>query len=154
MHVFLSIFLSLFPPRYRNALARKTIAVGNEGAFLSGLAEFFLSLCLLVAYYFIFTGRFMHGIPDQALLQGAKKMGDTGVMGFGMIVLLAYLTSPVTLILIYFLIEGCVRALAAWVTNEIIPTLPLQLVASLHRLVERTVAEFKLGKRIPDEVQQ
>jgi hypothetical protein len=40
------------------------------------------------------------------------------------------------------------------ITGEIVPTLPLQLIALTHGLGEKIAVERKLGKRISDEVQR
>jgi hypothetical protein len=155
MHMLASVFLSLLPARYRKAVARWAgISVGNEGAFISGVTECCLCVFMLIFYYFIFTNQIMAPLPLREFLRAAEDKGETAIHGFGLIIIFLFITSPITLLLFYFIIEGGVRALAALITGEIVPTLPLQLIALTHGLGEKIAVERKLGKRISDEVQR
>jgi hypothetical protein len=64
-----------------------------------------------------------------------------------------YMILPVTLLLIYFLIEGLVRFSAALVTGEVVGTMPLHLVAWARARVRQMAAERALGPVVADEVQ-
>jgi len=55
--------------------------------------------------------------------------GETVLSGSVIVVLMEYLIQPLTLVLAYFAIEGVVRFVAAFVTGEIVPTLPLAAIA-------------------------
>ena len=72
----------------------------------------------------------------------------------GSLTTLEYLTQPLTMVLLYFTIEGAVRLLAGVVTGEVVGTLPLQAVAWLHGKLEARWAEWKLGPRVVDFVQE
>jgi hypothetical protein len=71
----------------------------------------------------------------------------------GFTVLVEYAFSPLTLLLVYFSIEGVVRLFAALSVDECAGTMPLYLIAwGLDRAGEAR-KERQLGPRVPDEVQ-
>ncbi|MEO6119759.1 MAG: hypothetical protein ABIP12_03640, partial [Terriglobales bacterium] len=63
-----------------------------------------------------------------------------------------YLMQPLTLLLVYFMFEGVVRLSAFVASKEVLPSLPLQLVAWLHSWAAGSAKERALGPRIPDLV--
>ena len=144
----LSIFASLLPKRYR---ARWEF-VSTSGAVASGVVQVVVCLAVLLYRYLLFANQRLFAVPDKVVLGAAEKGGETAVMGMGLFVLVEYVFQPVTIIIIYFAFEGFVRGIAALVTGEIVPTLPLQLLAWLHGIGERQRQERKLGPRVVDEV--
>jgi hypothetical protein len=60
---------------------------------------------------------------------------------------------PLTIALAYFAVEGVVRGLAAFISGEVLPTLPLALVAAVHQKLSEQRAERSLGRRVPDEIE-
>jgi hypothetical protein len=59
---------------------------------------------------------------------------------------------PLTIALAYFAVEGVVRGLAAFISGEVLPTLPLALVAAVHQKLSEQRAELSLSGRAPDEI--
>jgi hypothetical protein len=53
----------------------------------------------------------------------------------------------------FLLIEGIVRALAAISSGEVLPTLPLQLLAWLHGRIESADERRRMGPLVPDVIQ-
>jgi len=82
----------------------------------------------------------------------AEKGGDTAVRGIGMILLVGYVLLPLSILLIYFAVEGVVRFLAVMTTGEVVGTLPLALVDMAGQKWNAYYAEKKQGPRIPDLV--
>jgi hypothetical protein len=65
-----------------------------------------------------------------------------------------YIFSPLSILLVYFTLEGTLRVFAAAVTEETPGTLPLYVLAWGIELTRRWRAERALGPRIIDEVQR
>jgi hypothetical protein len=152
----LSIFASLFPARYRQRWFHDADLDVKRGAILSGWAE-------LVAAGFTLWLRYPAFYQAQteaayalmrARMHGYHDSIAEGVAGFGIgpMITFQYLFKPLNLLLVYLCIEGALRLLPAMVTSEVVPSLPLQLVAWLHGLGAARAREAALGERVPDEV--
>lgn len=87
------------------------------------------------------------------VLKAMEVGGDTALAGSGIFVLMEYMISPLTLALVYFALEGIIRSVAAFVSGEIVPTMPLAVVAWLHERMDETRAERSLGELVPDEIE-
>ena len=74
-------------------------------------------------------------------------------MGLGSILMLEYVFQFSTLVLLFLTVEGAVRAIAAIGSGEVLPTLPLQVLAFLQTKLEAHGAEVRMGKRVRDEAQ-
>jgi len=146
----LSIVTSLLPERYRSRLTWAFTLTG--GAIISGALELVACLGVLLYRYIRFADFRMNSIPTHAVLGAAEKGGETAVMGMGLFLFAEYLLQPLTLLLAYFAFEGLVRAAAAVVSGEVIPTLPLQLVAMAHGRIAKAQHERDLGPPIEDLV--
>jgi len=151
MSLLLSVFVSLLPERYRPST--RAFEVDRAGASLSGILQSAACLFLFMQRYFAFTERGMAAVPTSFFLRAMERGGESAVNGFGFMLLVAFLANPVTLLLLYFLFEGMIRAISVWVTGEVPCTLPLFLLPKLHAKVERWMLERKLGPVIPDEIQ-
>ena len=91
-------------------------------------------------------------IGEHIILKSAETAGESAVRGFGLILFLAYIITPLSLLLIYFAIEGAVRLIGAVATGEIVGTLPFTLADISLRRWNTHHAEKKLGPRVPDIV--
>ncbi len=154
--VLLSIFVSLLPQRYRgHYLADANIDV-KRGAILSGAVQFVACGALIWALYPAFSRQ--HIAELSASITASGHAGDKVVEGmsmfaYGPIMVVAYLVRPLTLVLLYFMLEGVVRLTAAVAADQVIPTLSLQLVAWAHDLGKARYHEFELGPRIADLIE-
>ena len=148
-----SIFVSLVPRRYRWRFLDDPEVSMKRGALLSGVVEFVLCAFLLWWRYPRFFAARMEEAHAAALKVGGDRITE-GVYAFGRggFSLFEYLIHPLTLVLLYFVIEGTVRLATATATGEVLPTLPLQLVAWTHGLIERKQHERWLGPRMVDLV--
>ncbi len=150
----LSIFVSLLPQRYRGYWLGDGNLDVRRGAILSAVLQFVLACAAMWALYPAFVrSRYadlsasMAGHPADNIVEGFADFA------YGPIVVLAYIFRPLTLVLLYFALEGAVRMVAAVATNEIVPTLPLQLLAIAIATGRAQWQERELGPRIADVVE-
>jgi hypothetical protein len=125
-------------------------------AIVSGLAEAVVSLTVVILRYFAFFQWRMATIADAAIKRGAgdEALGTGAAQfGAGYTVMIEYALHPLTLLLIYFTIEGAFRLLAAALADECVGTLPLYLMAWAVGRARRGWKESQLPPRVPDEVQ-
>jgi hypothetical protein len=150
----LAMALTYLPASWRRKLNLLDVGDLRTPALISGTLQFVGLVVLLVLRYPAFVKSTMAtGGMEKAQLGAMEKGGETAVMGFGLVLLAAYLVHPITLLLDYFCLEGFVRALAALVTGEVVPTLPLMGAAWALGRAQAAAAEKALGPRIVDLVQ-
>lgn len=150
----LAMALSYLPAPWRRKLGLVDAGDLRTPALISGILQIAGCAALIVLRYPAFVKSTMaaEGM-ERAQLGAMEKGGETAVMGFGLVLLAAYLVHPITLLLDYFCLEGLVRALAAFVTGEAVPTLPLVGVAWVQQRRGAAAAEKALGPRVVDLVQ-
>ncbi len=146
----IGVVLSLLPDRYRSRLPWGMVS--PSAAIASGVLQMLGVFGLLIYRYVLFFNEQMGAIPTNTVVAATEQGGDTAVRGLGLILLLAYLLRPLTLLLIYFVIEGLVRVAAAIISSEIVPTLPLQLIALAHARIAKAKHEHDLGPLVEDLV--
>ncbi|MCI0354343.1 MAG: hypothetical protein L0099_04775, partial [Acidobacteria bacterium] len=146
------IFVALLPQRYRRWVEERGGSHLTTAAVASGLLQFLGCLGAVIGRFFLFRQQRMNQWLESEA-QGAL-MGTHGQFTVGLFTVLEYVIQPLTLLLLYFTLEGAVRLLAGIVTGEVVGTLPLQGVAWLHGKAEGRWAEWKLGPRIADLVQK
>lgn len=147
------LFLTLLPERWRGRILPDIDLVRSAVVSTSVLIVLCLGL-LIFRYIFFFQAR-IGDIGGAAIASGADEaLGSRAVQyGMGTVVLLEYLIQPVSLLLIYFAIESAGRLVAAIVTGEVVPTLPLQAVEWTRRKIKREQVKRELGAPILDLVQ-
>lgn len=143
--------LAFLPKRYREHFT--PFEVPAAGAIFGGTLELLLSLALLIYRYFSFMNERMAAVPEQVLTKAGEKGGESAIMGLGPIFLLEYFLHVTTIILVFFMLEGLVRLIAAVASGEVLPNLPLYLTALLHTRLDTRNHEQSLGERLRDEVQ-
>jgi hypothetical protein len=146
MNIFAATLLSVLPRKYRPE------GIPPAGALLSGILETCISLGFLIHGYFIYTDARLRAVQVDVMLNARAKGGDTAVMGLGSILLLEYLIHVMTIVLIILMLEGLVRAVAAFASDEVLPSLPLQAVAFLHDRLSVHGRERRSGRRVSDDV--
>ena len=151
LRLLISIVTSLLPERYRSRLGWAFPL--TPGMITSGVLQLVTCLGILLYRYIQFADFRTRSIPTHVILGAAEQGGDTAVMGMGLFLLAEYLLQPLTVLLIYFAFEGFVRAAAAIISSEIVPTLPLQLLALAHGRLAQAKHEHDLGPVIEDLVQ-
>jgi hypothetical protein len=84
------------------------------------------------------------------MTQAAEKGGESAVMGFGSILMVEYVFQVTTLVLLFLMVEGAIRAIAAIGSGEVLPSLPLQMLSFLQGKLEAHGHEARMGKRVRD----
>jgi len=151
MNILSSALLSLLPKRYRALFT--AYAIPCEGALVSGIFQSVVSLGLLFRGYYAYINARMAQLPTEALLKAGEKNGESAIMLVGPLLVLEYILHFTTIILLFMVIEGAVRAIAAVGARETLPDLPLFLLAKLHSRIDAESHERSLGARLRDEVQ-
>ena len=146
------LVLTLLPAGFRRRWPADWRGNLRASAVVSGVIQILLSISVLVFRYQRFVQAQFAQTDTRVLLAAAEKGGETAIQSFGMAYLIAYVLTPLSLLLCYFALEGAFRAVAAVTTGEVVGTLPLVL---LEKLIGRTGAfavEKRQGARIPDFV--
>ena len=143
MNMFSAILLSLLPKRYRDHFTH--FAIPDGAVVTSGFLQGFLSLGLLFADYHAFMTARLASIPVETMEKVAEKGGESAVMGFGGFFMMEYMLRLTTILLIYFLLEGLVRVIAAIAASEAVPTLPFEVARSRRRPSQREELRKKDG---------
>jgi hypothetical protein len=149
------ILLALLPRRYRRWIEERGGGHLTAAAVASGLLQFLGCLVAFILRFFLFRQQRMEQWMTETLGKGGLDLAAStaGQYAMGFTTTFEYLLQPLTVVLIYFTLEGVVRMLAGMITGEVVGTLPLQAVAWLHGQAEARWAEWKLGPRIVDLVQ-
>ena len=145
MNIVASTLLSFLPKRYRDYFT--PFEVPPSGAILSGILQSLFSLFLLIHNYNAFVRERMASIPEAVLDKAGEKGGESAIMGLGSIFMLEYLIHITTILLVFFMLEGIVRIIAAVASSEVVPTLPLKLAAVAHSHFEIQQKERSMGER-------
>ena len=94
----------------------------------------------------------MAQIPGSVLTKAGEQGGESAIMGLGSIFWLEYMIHVSTILLVFFMLEGLVRIIAAIASREAVPTLPLKIIAVLQSQFEAQNRERRMGEHIRDEV--
>lgn len=134
-----AMLISLVPQRYRSKSAL-------EGGSRLSRAAFFCGFAQAIAFTFIFIALFITdstGYMEEAsgLVLNNEKGPQMNVVAVrftsGMLGLTNFLLRPLPMSLGYLAVEGAVRAFMAMAFGQILPTLPLGIVAAIHGLAGR-----------------
>ncbi|MDP9268891.1 MAG: hypothetical protein M3P27_11290 [Acidobacteriota bacterium] len=145
--------LALVPEAWRQRWFRGIPASLVSGAIVTGVLQLLLCLAALGWRYPAFVRSQFTGGVTRATMAAAESGGETAVMGLGPLLLVAYLFQPLSVVLLYFMFEGVVRATAAVVNSEVLPTMPLFLLSLLDARAREYRREQAMGPRIVDVVQ-
>lgn len=150
----LSIVFSVVPPRYRGRFLADPDLNVKRGALFSGVVEFAGCALLLWLRYPPYVQRRMAETAAalHPALQADRLSQGTSAFASGGMSLFEYMVQPLSLLLLYFVLEGLGRVTAAVVTGEVLPSLPLQLIAWAHRTGEGWKQERYLGPRVVDTI--
>ncbi len=149
----IGVVATLVPARYRPRVLGDANVSMKRSAIVSGAGQMVLCCALIWARYPAFIqARLQQGAEAVARAggdQGAVVASDyaLGVMGP-----FEYIIQPLTLLFFYFALEGAVRLVGAVATSEVLPTLPLQLVAWAGAAITARQRERALGPRVADVV--
>lgn len=155
MSFLLSIFLSLLPRRYRVRLSVYAGMDLRNGALVSGVIEGLVCLVIFIGRYLGFIQAKVGAMVEQAIAKGQEGVLAVPAVQYGMgyVSMVEYFLHPLTWVLLYFAVEGTVRAVAAATTEETIGTLPLHILAWADERVGEWRMERALGPRVADIVE-
>ncbi len=155
LNLLLGALISLLPSQLRSRFELGSSADLHRATIVSGILEAGVGLLLYAGRYIYFLQYRVGTLGDAALKArgGENALASEAVQfGMGYISLVEYIFSPLSLLLAFLAIEGAVRVLAAAVTAESPPTLPLYLAGWAYERVQAARAERALGPRVADEV--
>ncbi len=155
LNLLVSMLLSLLPKAWRRGWGASWEIDLSRGALVSGVLECVGCVLALGFGYLMFAQEKMGEFSAMLIAKGAEgAMADKAMQyATGMITLMEYLIRPASVALIYFAFEGVVRLSAALISDEVVGTMPLYVVAWGQQQAARARAERALGPRIADEVQ-
>jgi hypothetical protein len=149
----LSILMSLFPARYRGRLFHAANLDVQRGCLLSGIIQIVLPALYLWLRYPAWYGNYVQAIVNQVIAKGGTQEAQAAAaLGAGSFAIFTYLISPLTLLFVYTMFEGVVRLTAFVTSKEVLPSLPLQLIAWLHGRISKSARESARGPRVVDVV--
>lgn len=150
IQLIVGVLLTLLPERLRRRWQVEWHGSLRRSAVLSGLTQMLFCLGILIFRYPRFAASQMAAIDSAVFLKAAERGGDTAVQGFGLILLFAYVLTPMSLMTIYFVFEGSVRLVSALATGEVVGTLPLLLAEKAEAKWAEVREEKRQGPRVPD----
>ena len=152
--VLLSIFVSLLPRRYRGHWLGDGNLDVRRGSVLSSVVQF-AGCC--AAMWALYPSFIQQRLAQASALAAASHPGDKFVEGVtvfasGQFAALEYMFRPLTLVLLYFAIEGAVRIFSSVASDAILPTMPLQVFAWAYDYAAGRYQEARMGTRVADVV--
>ena len=150
-----AFFASFLPVRYRRRFELEGSVELRAATMVSGLAQAAACTAIDIARLYVQIDESM-GRAGMAVLSVLGSHGGdeqairltTGVLGLANFVL-----QPLNMLLMYFVIEGLIRCIAAMATRETFGTLPLYLVAWVHGWKDEIQFKKMMGPVIIDVIQ-
>ncbi len=150
----LGIFATLVPQRYRPRVLGDANVSIRRSAMVSGIVQMVVCSGVLWARYPAFIRHRMQEAADTVIRAGGDRTAvAVSDFSIGVLGAVEYLIQPLTLMIFYFALEGTLRLVAPVATNEVVPTLPLQIVAWIHPVLSTRWQERAMGPRVADIVQ-
>jgi hypothetical protein len=122
----LGAILAPLPRRWRSGFGLNEAIPWARAAALSGFAESLLAFVGLVHWYSHSVPTWAANAMDSALRNGPEAQVPGQAIGFAALVL--WLIHPMTWCVVFFVLEGMVRLVAALFTEQIVATFPLAAV--------------------------
>jgi len=144
MNFLRGIVYSLFPKELRQSWHPLSNAELIRPAEISGLLEMAGFLALSVYRYAHFLVLRAHQLYPLAATNEGTQLYMSGVLT------VEYIFQPLSLALIYFAAEGAARFGSAFLTDEVLPSLPCKLFALAFGWQKKKAREKSLGPIVPD----
>ena len=142
-----SLWMSALPRAWWRGWEPESTMYFRWAAMASGVLQFVLFFFATVWLYFRYVG-------GQAGTYGGAAGGAAGgIISLGFVTL-EFLLYPHHLLAGYLMVEGMVRTGAAFIADEILPSLPLWLAARIQQRLSAKAADAALGLRVPDTVER
>jgi hypothetical protein len=143
-------FYTLLPKRWRRGERHGPQRYLARAALISGIGEAVLSLVVLGMWYAQAEGIFGDSYASH-LINSTASSGSEWVFG-GSIGLIGFAVNPLTWLIVYFCIEGVIRAFAALASDDVVGTLPLYLVDFAWRLLKKRKRAAPEPPLVADEI--
>lgn len=152
----LAIPAVLLPQRYRRHFEVLDEFDQRRAALFAGVVQMLLFIALWGVGLFLFIDRNAKELAAAMMKANADEMMGSEMFqfAFGAGWFLLYLVRPQSLILLYFILEGFIRWLAALIQGEIVGTLPILIVATVHGWFSKWEDERKLPPLVADRVEE
>jgi hypothetical protein len=137
--------MSFLPPRYRPGQRLKFETM--TGAMVQGLG----TMTFLVYRFMIFSWQ-RAGIIGSPVDTPSNMPEVNANYGTGVFALAEFVMQPLNMLLLYLFYEAVVRFVGAWVSDQVLGSLPLYLVSWVHGLIDKGAYQRYIGARILDEV--
>jgi len=154
LRLLLGVIVSLLPEQYRRWWSGAASADLRGATILSGAVQAIGCVGLYIFRYIYFLEYRVGTIGKAAINKGVDEMlGNLFVQaGMGTTSMVEYVFSPLSMLLVYFALEGALRLLGAVVAEETTGTLPLYLAGWVIGRVQARRADRALGVPMEDEV--
>ena len=140
------IYYSFLPKRWWGGWNYASTADFARSGLVSGFIE-------AVFFGWLTYGRFSQHMIDRSKLVGGVGMNaGTQLWALG-IFFLDFVIQPLSLLLIFFTLEGLARFYTAFLHSVVLPTLPLSLIAKWQHRHSLGEHEKALGPRVRDAVE-
>ena len=149
LNFFIAIFTSTLPRRYRSRFYDSF----HGAAITSGILETLFALGFYIQNYFAIFGIRADQLTHMILFSGRENITTLDLNGAHVSALMEYIFRPISLVLAYFVLEGMVRFIAVLSTGEIVPTLPLALLAWIHGCLISVPVQSRFALQVGDDVQ-
>lgn len=141
---FCGIFFSSLPKEYWQSWRPSSTVDFTRSALASGLLECAAFLYLLVHGYFRFLAVRAHQLQQ---LPSANE----GTQLYWLVLLtIEYAFHPLSLLAIFLAGDGALRSWAAFITGEIVPSIPIKVVALAQAWLRARRLEKSAGPAVPD----
>jgi len=147
MNFLAGLWMSALPRTWWRGWEPESTRYFRWATMASGLLQFLLFLFAAANLYVRFVGH------RAAVYGGAGSIRGGGFVALAFVTL-EFLFYPHHLLVGYLMAEGLVRAGAAFITDEVLPSLPLWLVARFQQRASARAAEAALGFRVADTVER
>jgi hypothetical protein len=126
------VLLSFCPEAVRKTFRPESSLLTLRAATWTGLFQFLLLAYLAALRYktFFFT-------RTQQLAPHIAGASETVQAGAAIVISLEFLLYPVSILLIYFAMEGFIRFMGGLITSEIVPSLPVTVAFRLDNAIKR-----------------
>ena len=146
MDLILSVLVTFLPPRYRPEGARLRLA----GVVAGGLQM--LAAHAFLVYRFIIFSWQRAAIMGPGVDTPSNLPEVNATFGGGVFMMAEFILQPLHIFLLYLVLEGLTRLMAAAVSDQIIGTLPLYAISGIHGLIDRADHRRYVGALVPDQV--
>ena len=137
---------SLLPKQWRGRHSSATIEFARAGV-VSGLLE-------MVVFGSLTLNHFARFMVARSKLVADAPMNEGTQLWVLAIFIVDFLIQPLSIVLVYFTLEGFARGYTAWLHGNVLPSLPLFLVATWQARHRQASAERSHEPRLGDVVEE